>query len=236
MELLAALIHGLNHAVAWRRGSHVRPAGELAPLLEGEVEQGGQHLGGEFDGHPIHPIEGLAPGQGVEDARRPLANGAFQRLQVTRLHHRLHRGPLHVVLGRIHGDEHRRVHDLLFWHRGRRPQGDAFLRGELLVVLLHGHDVVELGHRPVRPELAFRAVVDRRLLAQALEEAPMGVLLKEVGVGDVDLFERDRVGVWCIHQPILNHRAPIPSSPVSLMLEGLSTNACEGRMPSLRHT
>ena len=189
MEFLAALVHGLDHAVAGCRGGHVRPARELAPLLEREVEQGGQHLGGEFDGHPIHPVEGLAPRQGIKNARRPLADGAFQRLQVARLHHRLHRGALHVVLGRVHGDEHRRVHDLLFRHRDRRPQGDAFFGGELVVVLLHGHDVVEFRHRPIGPELAFRAVVNRRLLAQALEEAPMGILLKKVGVGDVDLLK-----------------------------------------------
>ncbi len=50
-------------------GGDVRPAGEPAPLFEREVEEGGQHLGGELDRHPIDPIEGLAHRQGVEDRR-----------------------------------------------------------------------------------------------------------------------------------------------------------------------
>ena len=121
VQFVSTLGKGLDDA-AFRAGrGHVRPIGELAPLLKGKVKQGGQHLGGQFDGHQIHPVEGLVLRQGIQNARGPLPDGALQRLEVARLHHRLHGGPLDIVLGRVHGDEHGRLQHLLLGHRQGRP-------------------------------------------------------------------------------------------------------------------
>ena len=49
---------------------------QVAPLLEGIVEQGGQHLAGELDGDLVDEVEGLADRQLVEDRRRPARGSA----------------------------------------------------------------------------------------------------------------------------------------------------------------
>ena len=41
----------------------VRPVWKLVAVLEGEVEERCEHLGGEFDGYRGHPVEALAHGK-----------------------------------------------------------------------------------------------------------------------------------------------------------------------------
>ena len=93
--------------------------------------------------------------------------------------------------GAVHRDEAGLEREL----RVRVADHDAARRREGLGVLLDVDDVVEARDRPVGTELALRAVVDRVLLAQALEVAPVRVGLEELGVRDVDLVERNRVGI-----------------------------------------
>ena len=75
---LLALFLAVDHAHARDGGGDVRPVGQLAALLEGEVEQGRQHLRGQFDGDAIDPVEGLADRQALEDLHRALPD---QRLE-----------------------------------------------------------------------------------------------------------------------------------------------------------
>ena len=78
-QLLALLLLGFDDAAGRGDGGrHVRPARELAPLLEREVEQGRQHLRGELDRDAVDPVEGLAARQLVEDLARTLADRAFE--------------------------------------------------------------------------------------------------------------------------------------------------------------
>ena len=56
------------------------------------------------------------------------------------------------------------------------------------------HDVVVLGHRPVRAEHAVLAVVDRVFLAQPLEVGPELVSFEQFGIADVEFVERHRIG------------------------------------------
>ena len=58
------------------------------------------------------------------------------------------------------------------------------------VVGVHGHDVVELGHRPIRSELVLRREVDRILLPQPLEERPDGVVAEALRHGRIDRLDR----------------------------------------------
>ena len=57
------------------------------------------------------------------------------------------------------------------------------------------HDVVVARHRPVGTVEAVPAVMHRRLVAQAPEPLPVAVSLEQERVGDVDVFDRDCVGV-----------------------------------------
>ncbi len=53
--------------------------GQDTALLEGEVEEGGQHLAGQLDGDAVDEVEFLVDRQLVEDLAGPLAD---QRLQL----------------------------------------------------------------------------------------------------------------------------------------------------------
>ena len=57
------------------------------------------------------------------------------------------------------------------------------------------HDVVELGHRPVRPEHALSTEVNRILGAQPFEVRPMRVLLEQRRLGHVQRLQRQVVGI-----------------------------------------
>ena len=66
-ELCPALLFALDNAGLGSRGGYVRPARQFAAIFEGKIKQGGQHHGGEFNGHPIDPVEHLAGGQTIQD-------------------------------------------------------------------------------------------------------------------------------------------------------------------------
>ena len=188
-ELLFALLLVLDQAARHREGGRaVRPVGELAAVLEGEVEQRRQHLHRQLDGDAVHPIEGLAARQPVQDAADALADDAFQLRQVVRRDDGLHRLALLVVPRRVHRDEHRQL------ELGRAvADGDAAVgrvRGQRLVRQLRLHDVVVLGYGPVRAEQAFRCPVDRVLLPQAAEVGHPDVVPVERGIAHVQLVER----------------------------------------------
>ena len=179
-----------------RRGHGVGPEGQLAPLLEGEVEQGRERHGGELFRDLVHPVELLADRQAVEDQAGPLAD---QRRHDRERHGRQGRADglaLHVMARRVHGDEvgpglRIRVAKPL---GGLGRQGDALGRGKHLVVGIHRQDVVVAGDRPVGAVVAVGRVVDRRLLPQTLEGRPHGVVAKQRGPRRVKLLDRRLVG------------------------------------------
>ena len=153
----------------------VRPVGQLVPLLEREVEQRRQHLGGQVDRHMLHPVEGFAARQAVQHAAGAFAYGAGQVLQVPRRDDRRNGLALLVVLRRIHGNEagtpeiHRQVaqHDAAHQRVGRKR----------LLIGIDRHDVAVTGHRPVGAVDAVRAPVHRIFPPQAFEPGAPGVIL-----------------------------------------------------------
>ena len=75
-QFAQAHLPGGHRAVAVRiAGGHVGPPGQETPVLERKIEQGRQHLRGQFHRHPLHPVELCADGQAIEDAAGTLANG-----------------------------------------------------------------------------------------------------------------------------------------------------------------
>ena len=185
--LLVAHITARNFRGA---GGDIRPVGELVTLLEGKVEQGCQHLGGEVDRHPFHPVKRFPHRQLVQYLDHAGANKPLHLRQVFRRHHRLRCAPLHIVLGRIHGDEHLK-RDIV----GQVANNDSGFRGESLVVAVHGDNVCKAGDRPERAEGAIGLVVHRVLLPQAGEERPPGVLLQQTRVTDIYLRQRNAGGI-----------------------------------------
>ena len=87
------------------REDDVGPAGELAAIFEGKVEQRGQHAGGQFDRNGLDPVEGLTFGKRLQDIDRALADQRLDVLQVLRLDRWGDRLALRSLHGRIHGDE-----------------------------------------------------------------------------------------------------------------------------------
>src|SRR3546814_4044159 len=78
--------------------------------------------------------------------------------------------------------------------------GDAAelcLRRDDVVVGVDGHDVVEFEDQPVRPSIAFAAVMDWRLLAQPGEIQADRVLLKKTRPRDIDFVDRDGCDFSC---------------------------------------
>ncbi len=165
-------------------GGHIGPPGEQAPVLEGEVEQGGQHAGGELDGHPLHPVEGLVAREIVEHAAGALADERLHLREIARPHDRADGLALLVVPGRVRRDERGPPIAL-----GLVADGDAAVldaRGEHRVVHLDLHHILVAGHRPVGPESALRAPVHGIFAAQPRKERPYRVVLEEGGVADID--------------------------------------------------
>ena len=66
--------------------------------------------------------------------------------------------------------------------------------GEDLVVHLAVHDVLVFEHRPVGAVWAGRDVVDRVFGPQAVEVGAPGVVLVELGIGDVEPVQRQSGG------------------------------------------
>ena len=170
----------------------IRPVAQLAPVLEREVEQRRQHLAGELDRDLVDPVEGLAARQAVQRLAHAGADQALEIGEVFGRDDRLHHLALDVMLGRVHGDEHRQ------FELGR-PVAQSYAaerraRRERPVVRFDGDNVLVLGHRPERAERAFLAMVHRRLPAQAAEIGLPDVVLIEAGIADVDLVERHCLG------------------------------------------
>ena len=106
-HLLLPFLVGGHHALgAGQRGGHVRPPGQLAPLCEGEVEQGGEHACGQLDGDLLDPVEGLADGQAVQHVDGALADDRGKLAQGLGAHGGADGAALDVVLGPVHGDKH----------------------------------------------------------------------------------------------------------------------------------
>ena len=189
-EHLLALLFAFNQpALVGHRGRNVRPVAQLASILEREVEQRRQHLRGEFDRNLVHPVEGFAARESVEHRADAASDQSFEIGEIVWRDDRLHHLALRLVPGRIHGDEHRQLEV-----PGPVAQGDAVERRKRPVVDLEGDDVLVLAHRPERPERTFLAIVDRRLPPQAAKIRLPDVLLIELGIADVDLVERHRLG------------------------------------------
>ena len=171
-----------DQRVSLRRSSH------------GKVEQHRQHLRRQFDRHLVDPVERLVARQVIQHLRRTLADVGREFVQMRRREHRRHGLALRTVVRLVHGDEagaaklHRLVAD--------RNAAECGGRREHRVVGLDVHDVVVLGHRPVRTEQAAAAVVDRRFLAQALEVGPEGVVAEQFGIADVEVLERGRISAF----------------------------------------
>jgi hypothetical protein len=87
------------------RRSDVRPARQLAAVLPGEVEQHGEHLGGQFDRNFLDPIEHIIPWQIIEALSRSPANVDCELVEMGRREHRRHGLALRAMAGLIHGDE-----------------------------------------------------------------------------------------------------------------------------------
>ena len=193
-QLGLASLFGLADSAGHRQaGGDVRPSGQLAPFLEGEIKEGGQHLGRQLDGDLVDPVKLLADRQRIEDRRRPLANDRLQVLQIGRRDYRADGLSLHVVARRIHGDEARPAQV-----GARVADGDAAqrrVRRKHLIIGVDGHDVLVAGHRPIGPELAVVAPVHRRLAPQAFEVGPEAVGQEQVRITGVKIFQRHRVGI-----------------------------------------
>lgn len=173
-----------------RRG-HVRPAGQFAAILPGEVEQGRQHLGGQLDRDPVDPVESLAHRQVVEDLADPASDQALHQGQVVRRDDRADHLALRVMLGRVHRNEHRQREFFVLVE-----DGDAALGRENPVVGVHVHDVVEAGHRPIGAVLLVHRIVHGVLIAQPLEEGPVSVVAEALRFGRIDLIQRHGVGFF----------------------------------------
>ena len=150
-----------------------------------KIKQGGQHLGGQLNRHPIDPIKGLADRQTVQDRADPLTDEHLKILQPPRRNRRRRRPPLHIMLGRVHGDE----------VQGRKAlrivaNDNVAVRRKDLMVGVHRHNVMEPGNRPKGPKLALRRIVDRGLLAQPLEKFQMRAILKQLRPTGVQALQR----------------------------------------------
>jgi hypothetical protein len=100
------------------------------------------------------------------------------------------------VLGGIHGDEGpQHVLDGLDALARPGAEGDAPGRGELLPVPVDGPNVVVLGDRPVAARGLDLVQVHRVLRPQAGEVVLPPVLAEQVGVGRVDLVQREAGGI-----------------------------------------
>src|SRR6266481_3268059 len=56
------------------------------------------------------------------------------------------------------------------------------------------HDIVVLGHRPIRAEYAVLGIVDRVFAAQAVEIGPMSVRAEQFRVAGIEIPKRQREG------------------------------------------
>jgi hypothetical protein len=173
--------------------------GQHAAVLEREVEQGRQHLAGQFDGDLVDEVEFLADRQFVEDRGGARADHRLELGQGPGGEHRRRRAALRLMSRRIQRNEAgpllralRRVASLR-----RLEQRDAAVfrrRRQARHVALTGHDVVKAGDRPVGAVFTRRRVVDRVLRAQPLEPRPQRVGGEVLDSVRLEVLERRRVG------------------------------------------
>ena len=202
LDRLELVLPAGHRPVSRQVGDHVRPVGQLAPVLEREVEQGGQGHGRQFLRHQVDPVELHADGQPVEDLPGPLPDQGGHLGDVARCHGGADGLALHAVLRLVHGDETGAVaadvggteHSLLLRQGLEIGQSDPLRGGEGLMVGVHGEDVVPAGDGPVRAELALRREVDRILPPQPGEVGPDRILLEPAGISRIDLVQGQGVG------------------------------------------
>ena len=192
-EYLLFLLLAFNQAALIGNGGRdVRPVTQLAPVLEREVEQGRQHLAGELDRDLIHPVEGFAARQAIERVTHAGPDQALEIGEIVRRDDRLHHLALHVVLGRVHGDEHGQ------FEFGRpvaqRNAAECRTGREPPMVHFERNDVFVLGDRPIRPDRTVLAIVNRRLAPQPAKIGLPDMLLIQSRIADVDLIERHGLG------------------------------------------
>ena len=73
-------------------------------------------------------------------------------------------------------------------------KAEGRIRREDPMIGVHRHDVLIARHRPIGAELALAAVMDWLFLAQALEPRPVGVGAEMLGIADMELVQRRRIG------------------------------------------
>ena len=159
-------------------------------LVVREIQQRGQHATRQLLRYRRHPIEGLVQRQTVEHFTGALTDEPLHFLQILRCHHTLDRTALHIVLGRVHRNEH------LHGHPFREvAQHDERLGGKQLVMLVHEQNVLVARYRPERAKGAIFLVMHRCLVTQPLEIGAPLILPVQEGVAGVDVLERQRVDI-----------------------------------------
>jgi hypothetical protein len=127
------------------------------------------------------------------------------------------------MLGWVHGDEIAGNKGITLMRLTvGQTQSDARLGGEQVVMLVDVHDVFKPCDRPDPAILIIFVQMNGVFISQAREVGPMGVLLKQGRVDDVDRFERQGVGIWdfgCISgvsddESSFKGRAVIESNPI----------------------
>ena len=129
----------------------IGPAGQLAPIFPGEIEQRRQHHGGELGRDPVDPVEGLVARQAVEHVGRCACGSAPRKLA------RLVGATIGATVLRcaVWPGGSMRMKLGSSWPLGWSVDLDAAeLGGRRIgrVVELDRADVVVARHRPIRPE------------------------------------------------------------------------------------
>ena len=186
-EDFLALLFALDNAARVRNGcAAIRPVTQLAPVLEWKVEQRRQHLDSQLDRDPVDPVECFVARQTVEHVADATADQALKIGEIARRDDRLNHLALVLMLGRVHRDEHGKLHV-----RRPVPERDPVGRREQPVLHFGVDDVLVFGHRPEGSERAVLAEVHGGVPAQAAEIVLPNVLLVQPGIADVDLVERN---------------------------------------------
>jgi hypothetical protein len=160
--------------------------------LPGKVEQGRQHLRGQLDRDAIDPVERFVARQVVENFAGAHADGVRQLVEILRREHRRHGLALLAVPRLVHGDE--AVAAVVRLDVLDADAAELDVGGKDRVIGLDMHDVLVLGHRPVRTDAAQGTVVDRRFLAQPFEIRPHRIRAEQLRTAHVDVLERHRIG------------------------------------------
>ena len=133
----------------------VRPERQQMPVRPGEIEQDGEHAGGQLDRDFFHPVELFPIGQGVEQFRRAGAHRQRHAGDLAGAEGGSDDAALLAVAGPVHGDELRQVElveqvdngDAAEFMARRKDVGPGFDR----------LDVGVAAHRPIGAERAVRA-------------------------------------------------------------------------------